>query len=299
MSLQRTYKSYLLNRTSTEIQESLVKSLLQHGYRLEAHLASIYFNDRQDTTEIQLDGCIWSGRKAWIGSMLPVNANPGDIWMDTIEMISMIFIPVPREEVAEWSEQLLQRRGGDTNYAWISLRPVAKWQFQTFLQLAVRETYEPQVPPPFPVMDLDRIIDGNNMYSDAVNIIREEASIYALWFNKMTNSPVGWEYAYRFLNKEEFNFLWGVTKKEWINYFVDETTSSICTPETFIFDISEYLESEDPEKIKLAKSLTCNEWNFFHDVTFRTVVSSQIGLIEKAESSVNIGDIKFSSFYSR
>lgn len=296
--LAKTYKSYLFSRTSAKIQQEIIKLLAQSGYVLESWLISLYFNGVNEVN-ISVDNCIWSKRKAWIGHHLPINASPGDIWMDIVEMTPMILIPIPLEEVAEWSKELLERLHNDTNFGWVSLRPVANWQFSAFLELAVIESYDSQVPPPFPVMDTTRIIGNSEVCSDVVNIIKREASIYALWFNKFTADPVSWEYAYDFLTQDEFYSLWGNTKREWINDFIDETTSVICTPETALFNVSDGLESEDKSSLDLAKTLICDEWRFFNSVTFRTSVSSQVGLLKQWELSLEIGDVQFPYCYNR
>jgi hypothetical protein len=296
--LAKIYKSYLFEKMSCKIQEDMIRLLAQSGYDLESWLISLYFNGVNEIN-ISLDNCVWSNRKAWIGSHLPTNANPGDIWMDTVEMTPMILIPTPPEEVAEWSEELLNRLHNNTNLGWVSLRPVAGWQFSAFLELVTIESYDSQLLPPFPVMDTTRIIGDREICSNVVNITKREASIYALWFNKYTASPASWEYAYYFLGQDEFHSLWGSTRREWINDFIDETTSVICTPETVLFNVSDGLESEDTSLINLAKTLICDEWKFFDNVTFRTSVSSQIGLVNRWRSPLEIGNIQIPYCYSR
>lgn len=298
-SLVKSYKYFLFNKTSSKTQENMIELLHQSGYRLESWLLSCYFNHGKDEVKIELDDCIWSKRKAWISSHLPTDASPGDVWMDIIEMTPMILIPTPPAEVAEWSKELLNRLHNDTNYGWVSLRPVANWQFMAFLELVVIENYDSQVPPPFQVMDTTRIIGKKESCSEVVNTIKSESDAYSLWFNKLISDPILWEYTYNFLTQREFDFLWGITKKEWVIDFIDEATSVMRTPETILFDVADGLESEEPYSSNLARSLTCDEWTFFKNVTFRTSVSSQIGLISKWQSSLEIGNIQIPCCYSR
>jgi hypothetical protein len=293
--LADSFKSYLLDMSSKKTQLNLLQSLTENGYVLESLMASAYFEKGEKNMRTDLENCIWAGRNAWIGSELPPHAQAGDIWMDMVEMMPMILIPFPESELVDWSEELLAKMG--TNYAWFALRPVSNWQFKAFLALSVKATCETQVLPPFPVVNQQRIIDDTMLDSDVVNVLRSEAWIYALWFNKYLGGE--WEYAYRYLTAEEINSCWGKTRKEWMDYYIDETTSAICTPETVLFDIDEGLESEDPEMVALAKSMICNEWKFFADVTFRTAIPVHVGLVNRWESPIEVGNIQFPSCFRR
>src|SRR4051794_24221452 len=81
-------------------RDDLAAALAQSGHPLEASLL-------QDE------------RRAWVSATLPVDAQPGDLWLDTVELMPMRLIS-----------------GDDAPLGWLALRPVERWQFGAFMNVA-------------------------------------------------------------------------------------------------------------------------------------------------------------------
>ncbi len=208
----------------------------------------------------------WAGRTAHVGSRLPAGQG-GDLWLDTCELSLMVLLP--RDE-AELSLLPPGPRARLTPFvAWMSLQPVARWQFGAFLDLARWEPVWQPKPPPFPFLDPARILDGPE--SGAVTRITcHEAGLYAFWFGKGMTSQEEWEEAARYLPQS----LWSEPACEWAgsSSFDDEVFVAV-SPETVNVDPRETDDEENAHPRMLYGNYVAPD-----DITFRTSVSTQYGL---------------------
>jgi hypothetical protein len=176
MQLTQAYTRFLHER------ESITTALRTAGYELEAALL-----DQRTPPEP------WAGQRTHVGPTLPTEANAGDIWMDTVELMPMVLIPFE-----DTDEPIL----------WLAMRPVARWQFAAY-------SGQP--------------LDGPEL-EPVTRVSHEQASLYAQRFGKLTATRVDWQLAKAYLPATAFATLWGPVR-EWASYDVNDEPG-VVEPET-------------------------------------------------------------------
>lgn len=273
MPLPDAFSAYLRDRRNDEARGMLAATLEGHGYRLEARLLERWGGELTET-EVDLEGSPWSGRRAWVGSVLPPRPRAGDIWLDTCELTPMLLLPRKLDaDPSEYAPGVLERL--TPFVAWLALRPVATWQFVAFLDLARTVSRQVQIPPRVEPLDAERILAGRDDDAPVTSVMPEEARLYATWFGKGMPDREDWQAATAALSPEELAALWGSVGREW-NGAVTEGVYAVVTPETIEIDPREVLDEDPP--LHSADRILYGELETPSDVTFRTHVSTQVGL---------------------
>jgi formylglycine-generating enzyme required for sulfatase activity len=198
----------------------------------------------------------------------------GNLWFDTLELTGMILLPSePLEPEEDYAPEALARwspiRG------WMSLRPVANWQFAVFLMLAKIVPRGVQISSPLLPFDMKRILRGSEL-DPVTRLTCLEAALYARWLGKGLCGQSDWQMASRLLPREAMNVLWGPLRREWAGSY-DEGVCAVVTPNNYDQD---WAEVEDD-----ASGLPSEHRTFFDEletpegVGFRTRVLSQFGLL--------------------
>jgi hypothetical protein len=217
-------------------------------------------------TEIDLEDFVWSGRRAWVGPVLPAQPEAGDVWLDVCELVPMLLLPrEPPEDPSEYAPGALERL--TPFVAWLSLRPVARWQLAAFMSLAGR------------ALDPERLLAGDEA-APVTSIRPAETARYAGWFWKGLGGRRDWEAARDALTREELAALWGPLRREWDGVGSDGI-HSVVTPETVDVDPDEAYDEGDPDGIIHDESEAPD------DVGFRTHINTQIGLSPSGGAGVN------------
>jgi hypothetical protein len=235
VTLSNAFILYLRNRKG---QGDLVAALQRAGRGLEAGLLMDWTGGIHPT---ETD----DGRRAWVGQVLPPDAKPGDLWLDVVEVMPMLYVP---------------RAGNASPLGWLALRPVERWQFAGFLEVAW--TRGGRKAGDFHPLDRSRLLAGPET-EPVTRVLRDEASLYAQWFGKLVPSRIDWQLAAEVLDPAP---LWGAVPREWGGEEWED-----------VYSVTELdtLELEDD----LPEELIHRAWEAPDDVGFRTMVGQQYGLI--------------------
>src|SRR5215218_435079 len=115
----------------------------------------------------ELEASLLSGDKpASVGPTLPSSAKTGDLWLDTVELMPMVFFT----------------RDSGEPFGWLALRPVERWQFAGFLDLTWAGAFRRRIGDLKP-MERGRLLAGEEN-GPVTHILRDEAALYAMWFGK-------------------------------------------------------------------------------------------------------------------
>jgi hypothetical protein len=176
VQLTKAYRRYLRKR------DGLAPATLRAaGYGLEAALL-----EHRPLPEP------WTKHRTHVGPRLPDHARPGDIWMDTVEVMPMVLIPFE-----DTDEPIL----------WLAMRPVARWQFAAAGFGSARALDGPELAP-------------------VTRVSYEEATRYAQWFGKLTADRIDWQLAKAALPRANVDALWG-SVREWGSYEYEEVYSVV------------------------------------------------------------------------
>ena len=176
MPLTDTFTAYLRGRAG---RDDMADALAGSGHRLEAELLVRGNSDRR-----------------WVGLALPTAAEPGDVWLDTVELMPMV----------------LYARDSGEPFGWLALRPVERWQFGAFLNVAPWSGSTRRIGDVKP-MDARRLLAGDE-HAPITHVLRDEASVYAMWFGKSIPHRVDWQLAAEALGPGELDRMWGPVR-EW------------------------------------------------------------------------------------
>jgi hypothetical protein len=277
---------YLRDRRDDARRSVLIGALRDGGYLLEARLL-----ERADgaivKTVVDRDGGAWSGRRAWVGWQLPQQPRAGDIWLDTCELMPMLLLPRTLEfDASEYAPGVLERM--TPFVSWLALRPVAAWQFASFLRLARIEPRRVQITPPIRPLDAERILACGEG-APVTSLLPGEVSLYAGWFGKGIARHEDWQAASGALSQAELDALWGPPHREWAGA-VDEGLYAVVSPDTVTADIHAVLG--DDEHLDKPDRLIFGELETPSDVAFRTAVSTQVGLLGAGSDPLSILDVE-------
>jgi hypothetical protein len=231
--LADTFIAYLRGRAG---RDDMADALAASGHALEASLLS-------------------GERTAWVGPMLPSAAVPGDVWLDTVELMPMVhFARVDGEPVG-----------------WIAMRPVERWQFAAFRELGWTWSFKRLggLKP----MDADRLLAGDENGA-VTRILRDEAALYAMWFGKSIPARVQWQLAAEVMDTDP---LWGPVR-EWAD-MPDDGAAFVADAELIDFDPD---DDYPPEVLIDGAEAPA-------DVGFRTYVRSDSGLYTETWPSATYG----------
>jgi hypothetical protein len=166
--LETAYQDYLESGLSTKASEKLVHVLQQNGLELEARALETYGSFGSGATCVVKE---WNeNRSCTVALDLPINAKPGDLWFDPIELNLSVFIPNPMGR----SEDVI---------SWVSTHPVYVWQYRTFLDL-VKVGEKTEI---FSIPDdylTHNRIEGQPSLAYVTDIYQDEALAYSSWMRK-------------------------------------------------------------------------------------------------------------------
>lgn len=283
MSLSRGMIDYLRKYRLGPARRAMMKELEESGYSLEALLLEAEEGHPGSSVIVDLPGSPWHQRRAYLGLGLPTRAETGDLWFDPCELATMILIPreQPDPEEGPISPECIERL--TPFVGWMSLRPVAQWQFHAFLELARFAPRRVEVGPKFKLLDDSRLIQGPE-YAPVVNVTCGEAEMYASWFGKGLADREIWQAANDYLTQDEMSVIWGPTGGEWGgSSFIAEGYVEVVTRQNLHLDpMEEWDSGESPE---FGPRIIYGEWSKRPDVGFRTAVSTQIGLLNSTSPS--------------
>jgi len=263
--LRERFRHYLEDMTAAP-REALAGALVAHGHATEATLLRHYAE--HGPTSHRLTEGRWAGHTAHVGPRVPT-ASGGDLWLDTCEVSLMVLVPRSPAELATLSPAHLARL--TPFVSWLALRPVGRWQFGAFVDVAPREPVEQQYTPPFMPLDPARFTTSDRDENASITgVTCDEAGLYLHWFGKQMAAQDDWQAAARTLPKA----LWGEPPREWVgqSYF-DEQLMVAVSPATVDRDPRDAIDDDDD-----ATRMLYDEWDAPDDVTFRSVVSLQVGL---------------------
>ena len=284
--LSDAFRRFLADRHDAAARSALADALEAAGHRFEAWLLARWDGGLTET-EIDLEAFVWSGRRAWIGTVLPDAAQGGDIWLDVCELTPALLVPRrPPDDPSEYAPGVLERL--TPFVAWLSLRPVARWQLAAFLSLARVGPRNVQITPPVRPLDPERLLAGAET-EPATRLLPGEAGMYASWFGKGLAAREDWEHARAVLGAEELAALWGPLRREW-NGSVVEGVYSVVTPDTVDADIRD-LYDEDPD-LEDPERIFYGELEAPDDVGMRTHVNTQVGLRAGGADPLSIFDVQ-------
>lgn len=168
MSLFETYCEYLRAGAPFGVGAwPLVAALRENGYELEGKLLTV------DGWQSSVGDGPWDGRAIYVGRYPPVDAALGTLWLDTVEVVAMVLVETP-----SYRDDEPPRR----NY--LSLRPVAIWQFRAFLSCATFVERYLQLQPKRPAFACAQAMNGNECLP-MTDMLHGEAQMYANWFGKI------------------------------------------------------------------------------------------------------------------
>lgn len=286
MPLTEAFRRFLSDRRDEAGRYALVDALEAGGHRLEARLLAGWDGGLM-ATEIDLDDFVWSGRRAWVGPVLPDAPEAGDVWLDVCELTPMLLLPrEPPADPSEYAPGVLERL--TPFVAWLSLRPVARWQLGAFLADARLAPRRVQVAPAVRVLDPRRLLAGDEAVP-VTRILPGEAGLYATWFWKGLGGPEDWQAARAALTSEELAALWGPLRREW-NGSVTEGIYSVVTPETA--DVDPHDAYDDDPELSDPDRILYGELEAPDDVGLRTHVNTQVGLRGGGADPLSILDVQ-------
>jgi hypothetical protein len=276
MSLQTNYSNFLkavLETKQPNNISSLLSCLQQEGYELVAYLLKIYLDRGQTDLILQWKDKFLNGRKVWLGCGLPVGAEAGDLWFDPLELSVMTLLP--REPFGEDVDPRILARLTPF-VSWMSLCPVAIWQFNAFLELAEIQIIESHGEWDNELFKRDRPASKNET-TILSGFSSVEAKTYANWFGKGVADQEDWQAIHQHFPNDIFRLLWGEEDHIELGGFFEEDYVILLREDTIFQDLDDEWDNE-PELGE--KSMFIGKSQPLNAVFFRTHVSTQIGLIE-------------------
>jgi hypothetical protein len=271
MSLTVRYAEYL--RTRDPAQAEQLATALRESYPFEAGLLARYAAHGE--TALTLDEGVWAGSRTWVGPQPPAAEEAGQIWFDTVELVAMVL--VPREPAgADWHPEAIAR--WTPFVGWLSLRPVAHWQFRAYLEVAGIAPREIETIA-FTTHDPARLFGGGADGDETLPIARltcVEALGCARWLGKQLPTQQTWQAASHW-RRDAIDLLWNGLRKEWIGWPEhDEDEARALSPQTLVADAAEERELNTPPPPESRMLYRYFDWS--RHFGFRTGVLAEVGL---------------------
>lgn len=202
----------------------------------------------------------WRGRRAWIGPQLPNTSEPGQLWFDTVEI--MVMVSLPREPPGDdWLPEAIEQ--WTPLLGWLSLHPVAVWQYQAYLTLAK---------PSMAAAVSERISRDVDETAAVRCVTGFEAYAFVAWMGKWLSDQLSWQAVHEKMGEETFRLMWGNSIKEWCAYDSDAIAVS---PRTLYADHKDEPDDLRPPELQMVYSGT--DWA--PEIGFRTALYDGIGLL--------------------
>jgi hypothetical protein len=245
---------------------ALAAKLRESGYELEGELLVV------DGWQCVVGVGPWAGRAIYVGRYPPRDSALGTLWFDTVELVAMVLVETPsyRDDRPPWRHYL-------------SVRPVAVWQFRAFLSCATFVERYLQLQPRRAAFACARAADGNERMS-MTDMLHGEAQMYANWFGKGILPHGSWRDAGPQLGTaadalwpSDLPAGWG----EWAGYGTQEETRIIVHRNSWRIDPNELdslFEYDDDNR----PYMTSSDSSHFAEVGFRTAASAPPGDLANA-----------------
>lgn len=196
--LEIAYQNYLEAELDGTAAENLIIALEQNDLTLESQALKTYLVEGSGAKCIVEN---WSNRSCTISLDPPINAEPGNLWFDPVELNLSVLIPNP-EGISHHVKSL------------ISTRSVRVWQYRAFLSL----------------VKLGKKLDVFSVPDDYLNprcfrkkdslfcitgIYQDEALAYSTWMRKNLCGQIELNAAKAFLSSDEFISIFPLVLKLW------------------------------------------------------------------------------------
>jgi hypothetical protein len=274
--LRQAYRRYLQEGALPDAAAPLAAALTARGLTEEGELMARYAASgagryRAASTSIVQD--------VFVGPCPPVAAKAGDHWLDSCEVSLMILLPpyIEPDELEAMTEEAVRRMAAQLT--WFSLRPVARWQFAAFLDVAAIARKEGRRS----TLDAAAILgEAAAAGEEEVEDVEEDqpvtqlstsaASHYLDWFGKTFAGDQD------FVAAEEHYGLspWSGVPREWVGESAFNSDSCVAISAlTFRTDPRETEDEHDPERRMLFAPTEAHP-----DITFRSALRMVHGLTE-------------------
>lgn len=261
----------------------LCDALAANDLAVEAQLLRRYLEGSRLTTRVEVPSSPWNGLRTHLSPLLPTDAEAGDVWFDPFELSAMLLLPRPSLDPDEGDVAPEADERVTPWVSWMALRPVAVWQYRTFLRMAPIAQRDVQVKPPVAFLDAERILQGADT-DPVTHLTCGEAALYAGWFGKSLATLEDWQAAARFLPEGAMPALWGPLRREWAGFCdFDESLRIVVTPENYVLDPRDEADRDEVPARELR--LLYGEWAKPDGTGFRCHVSTQLGLLDDAGPS--------------
>lgn len=258
--LRTLFRSYLDSDMATDPAMRLAEGLSTAGYVDEGWALRRAAQRECGPCLVRSEG--WGERVVHVGPRLPDTTTIGELWFDTAEASLMILLPgyVDPESRGRLAPEAQARADRERN--WFSLRPVQRWQYGAFLDLALVESS-------FRESTL-RQLDAVDELAPMTGVSCGEAGLYLDWFGKSFAHDGGWLSLAECFGQAP----WSDPAREWLgeSHFNDSYCVAI-SPATLLIDPQETEGDSDPRRRMLYDPLDRPV-----DVTFRSEVRLAWGL---------------------
>ncbi|MEM9491935.1 MAG: SUMF1/EgtB/PvdO family nonheme iron enzyme, partial [Myxococcota bacterium] len=266
---------------------ALVDELSAAGLSMRAALLRSYLDGDPMPVELGAEQGPWAGRRVFIGESLPagVGEGEGDLWFDTCELSAMILVPhegysvrypkpppAPVHTYPNWPF-----------LCWLSVAPVARWQFAAFTQLAMTEWRPVEIRPPFDMLSPMRIARAPELAAVG-GISYGEAYLYAIWLAKNLPTLYDWQAAADALPEAALDAMWRPAEREWVSDRCEDDPEGLrvaTTAATYHLDPDEVYEEEQAGTATAGGAMVVGEWHLEPSLGLRTAVTAQLGLIDE------------------
>lgn len=260
--LQAAYAKYLRNGADAA-----------GAYELSIILTEQFPSDAQSLQHLAAGGPSWfecsagelAGKRVFVGPK-PPDASPGALWFDSCDLAPMLLVPPylypgERESLTPEARTRLEREN-----TWFALRPVARFQYAAFLEVA-----------PVDSSSFARdVILHEDEASAVTGVSCGQASAYLFWFGKYFASETEWLAA-----SELGQQPWSTPACEWVGESVfDDNYCVALSPSTLGVDPQETEAASDPECRMLYRKGEAPS-----KVTFRSAVPCLYGLLRENVAS--------------
>jgi hypothetical protein len=230
-SLVARFIEYLEAGAGEAKAPALAAALRADNYQLEAELLV-----RSGWTDGVAAPGVWSKRRTFVGRRPPPDAAIGELWLDVVEVTPMVLVEEPARGTARPPRRV-----------WMSIRPVARWQFRAFAAAAPLVPREVQVAPQLVPLDPGRL-DGEDA-AVMTDVTFGESCLYAWWFDKILASTSQWQGAERSLSAGELAALWAPGVHEWGGYGNDEDERLRISAASWREDPDEHASADEDDEL--------------------------------------------------
>ena len=283
--IDHLFIDYLSQGLDKQVLPLLSKYLSQEGFTATGKCLELWMTEEENTREAILEWGEFGKRKTIISSVLPEQAEAGDIWFDPIEIKPMILV--------------LNFDGAEnTRLTWVSIRPIYNWQYNAFLHLVKWQVSKKYFLKADDLMSEERNA-GKNLFDVVSNVYHEEAMAYAHWFGKKLIGKYTIKLLKSYFAKEQLEVALPANYKFWDGAEFSKSeflriANSIQTVDNNTNQEFNLLESNSEEYVIYDKTLF-DEWENSSKITFNTCVMASIGLIK----SIPINAYEFSQLLNQ